>query len=127
MTTADKMKYRNWGVGIAIAVFIVFIWPHTSQWSGDGEVSIFVSSNGAKNYRVPAEMEVTSNSNGLIHKFTEYIINNVTWPNGGHSYFDSCTVKDDNKAYCIADNGTEYYVQVNSSPEAPASDSSSDY
>lgn len=118
MKTDDYVK---WGIGIAIAVFVVFVWPHQASVDGDGQVNLFPSSDSVKNYRLDATMTRTEYKHGFFHAKDEYTNIEVQWPNGGSSSF-TCTVVDDEPEQCLDQDSKMYGVEVVESPEMPSSE-----
>lgn len=120
----DKQRVLTlFGVIGAILIWFAVLIPHTYIWEGEGSVSIFPVGSDSKNYRLPAEMNITKKQNGWgLNRTNEYVISKVTWPNGGYSTFSDCTVKDDGHPTCVTDDGDEYSVEVNSIPDMPDAD-----
>ena len=120
---SDESLHKVYVIGgIALAIFIIFLWPHTYNWDGDGEINLYPDSESVKNYRLPATIEVTHKQYGWFSDRTTYQITNAGWPNEGSLKFDSCSVKKDSTSSCTDTSGESWTVEVNSAPEQPEED-----
>lgn len=125
---SDVAKQRLIWLSIILgAIFVIFIWPHTDTWEGDGTVNVFPQSDAAKNYRLDASMEVTRTRNGWSKGSDKYSIDTATWPNEGYLEFDDCVVNEGSRATCISQDGTEYGIEVDTYPDPPEADDSDYY
>lgn len=126
--TEEQQKKVWWAVGIAIAIFVMFLWPHDATWDGDGEINAFPSQDSVKNYRLVATMSVARHWNGWFSKGT-YTYSDITgqWPNGGELELDGCEVVDEQQADCTDHDDKSYGIEVVSAPDQPEADDSSDY
>lgn len=124
----DETKTKlTWVGGIAVAIFVVFLWPHTSTWDGDGQIDAFPSSGAAKNYRLDASMTVTSSWYGWIHTNRNIEYSGITgqWPDGGTLELRDCTIADHVQSECTDQDGKDYGIEVISAPNEPDADYSS--
>lgn len=124
-------KNKKWLIPlgiIAAVVWVVFLWPHTDTWDGDGEISVFPNSLDAKNYRLTAQIEVVRHRNGWMYGSadTEYTVTQFSWPNGGDADLKNCVVKNKSQASCTDQDGKSYNIEVTTPPEQPEADTSSD-
>lgn len=124
MTDATKKKLTYLSI-VAVAIFVIFIWPHTYTWDGDGTINVFPVGDLTKNYRLEATMGVTRHKNGWINSKDEYLISRANWLNGGYLEFDRCIVDQDKQTRCISQDGVEYYIEVDTYPDQPEADTSS--
>lgn len=110
---------------LIVSGFLLFfgvLLPHEYVWNGEGEVSLFPSENSVKNYRVPADIEVTKSGYGWFINKEVYEVKTVYWPNGGYTSFYKCFVEQNKTAFC-SDDENEYEVEVNEIPDQPEYDS----
>lgn len=114
-----KQEWLYWALGIAIGIFVLFIWPSTSTYDGDGTVSLFPEGADAKNYRLDAQITVTEHDNGWFRKNYTYKVTRADWPNGGYETFNDCTVQKDSRSDCVDQDNRTYTVEVTSAPEPP--------
>lgn len=128
---SDAVKTRlYWVLGIAIALFVIFYWPHTSSWDGDGQIDAFPNSGSVKNYRLDSTMTVERNWRGWFRSNGTLEYSDIVgqWPNGGTLELQGCSVIDKERTYCTDQDGKGYGVEVVSAPdEPPADDEPSDY
>ena len=117
----ETKDYIGLAVGAALAIFVIFVWPHQTSVNGQGQVNLFPSSDSVKNYRLEATMTRTEYQHGFFHSRDEYSSIEVEWPNGGRSSF-SCTVVDDERTLCSDQDDTMYGIEVISAPEMPSSE-----
>jgi hypothetical protein len=123
--TKKKLTYLSI---VVVAIFVIFIWPHTYTWDGDGTINVFPISDSVKNYRLEATIQVTRHKNGWMNSNDEYSINSASWLNGSNLDFDNCIVAQDKRTECTGQDGSRYYIEVDSYPDQPEDDySNSDY
>jgi hypothetical protein len=116
----EKTKKIWIAVGIVVAIFVVFLWPHTSVWDGKGEIDAFTYEESVKTYRLPATMTVTQKRHGWFGG-KERIYSKIegTWPNGGTLELEDCEVKDKVQSACTNQEGKKYGIEVIIIPEQP--------
>ena len=125
MTQENQNRLTIAGI-IAVGIWVVFLWPHTDVWDGDGTVSVFPKSEYSKNYRLDAQIEVTRHRNGWMYgsSDTEYNVTRFNWPDGGYADFKKCVVKNKDRSECKDQDSNTYVIEVTSPPEQPEADSS---
>ncbi len=124
MDTKEPVKAYVWWILAAIAVYVVWFWPHTETWDGDGEINVFPSSDSVKNYRLDAYMKVELKRHGWFDESERYSDIRGDWPNGGEFDISDCVVVKGSSSTCTDQSGKEYRVEVMTAPQAPESDSS---
>jgi hypothetical protein len=120
-------KYLAYGGVALVAMWVVFVWPHTFSWDGDGTINAFPFGASAKNYRLEASIGVTRHKNGWIHNYDEYEVRHATWPNGGDMEIEGCVVKEESRSLCTDQNGKEYWIEVDTYPDPPESNYDDNY
>jgi len=122
----DTKEGRYWVLGVLIAIFGLFIWPHSNTWGGDGAINAFPVIDNSKNYRLDATMTVTKHSFGWLHLYSSYNYSSIAgaWPDGGTLELSGCVVKDKSRASCTDQSGKSYGIEVEFAPDSP--DTSSD-
>ena len=114
---------KAWLLVIPIAIFIVFLWPHTDVWEGEGTVDAAPDPSSVKNYRLDASIQATKKRHGWFTSSVTYNVDSADWPNGGTMELDDCLVPKDGTAACADQDGTTYEIQVITAPEQPEADS----
>jgi hypothetical protein len=117
-TTKKHLTY----VGVAIVVvFVLFLWPHSQVWDGDGTINAFPSSDSVKSYRLDAHMTVTRHWRGWLKANGPYEYSGITgkWPNGGTLELGDCVVRDKNQSQCTGQDGSTYGIDVHTAPDPP--------
>lgn len=128
----EETKYKLfWIGGGLLLLWFMFFHPHTNKWNGEGEVNVFPDySESVKNYRLPASIEVTEKYRGWFGSSTYlYRVQRAEWPNGGWLEFRyKCLIQDKAHPLCMAEDGTDYMIEVATPPDAPEYEPpSSDY
>lgn len=124
----NTKKILGWSAGIVVGIFVIFLWPHTSSWDGEGTINVFPEDATAKNYRLDATMTVTRHKQGWMHKYDEYTDIRGSWPGGGDFNVEDCVVRDKATSDCSNQDGKMYRVEVQTAPDPPEDNgSSSDY
>jgi hypothetical protein len=121
----ETKKVLWWVAGIAAAIFVIFLWPHTNTWDGDGSINAFPSGAESKNYRLDATMSVTEHKNGWLKSHDEYSDIQGEWPDGGTFDISDCTIKQGQQSYCTDQDGKGYQVEVQTAPDPPETDDDS--
>lgn len=104
----------------ALIVWYFFIGASVgNSWEGEGTINVFPENADAKNYRLEADITTTIHSRKFFLTYKSYEFDSARWPNGGTLEFDSdCKVTDlEPRTTCSADDGTEYFVEVQDKPE----------
>lgn len=113
-------KIRNWGIGLLLLTIFILA-PlgmfGGDKWSGQGVVNLFPEGAASKNYRLDAEMEVTTK--WWWNK--EYKISSVEWPDSGTSDLTDCTISKSSNA-CTDDEGRNWRIEIVEAPDRPSSD-----
>lgn len=124
----NELATKVWVGIIVIGIFIwAVFWPTTTKWDGEGEISMFPAGAVSKNYRLPAQINVTEHNHGWFRHTREYSIQSADWPNGGTAEFDNCTTSDTNLGTCQDQGGKSYRVEVTTIPDRPQSNDEGNY
>lgn len=129
-------------IGHALAIYLLFAWGKNSYIRSYGDeilgsyfekseyktqyyVNVFPDDEGSKNYRLPADIHVYSETEegetsedrfGQEHTesyTTKYIIvDKVFWPNGGYLDFDDCQLEIGDKVLCSDQEGRDWYIEL---------------
>lgn len=129
-------------IGHALAIYLLFAWGKNSYIRTYGDeiigsyfekseyntqyyVNVFPDDEGSKNYRLPAEIHVYSETEegetsedrfGQEHTetyTTKYIIiEKAFWPNGGYLDFDDCQLEIGDKVLCSDQEGRDWYIEL---------------
>lgn len=96
-----------------------------SEYKTKYYINIFTDEDGGKNYRLPADIHVFSEtedgepfedrygqeySNTYIEKYV--ILKRVLWPNGGYLYFEDCQLKLGDKVLCSDQDGRDWFIEL---------------
>jgi hypothetical protein len=125
----EHRRVLYWIVGVSVAFYVFFMWPQTSTWDGDGTINVFPDKTSVKNYRLDATMTVTKHKKGWLGKAT-YAYSDIQgqWPNGGTYDIQNCVIWKGQQSTCTDQDGRNYDVEVEVSPDQPEPDNySSDY
>lgn len=120
----ETKKRLYWLCGVLLAIFVLFLWPHTLTWDGDGTINVFPSTSSVKNYRLSASMTVTRKMKGYLNLRVDNYYSDIlgTWPNGGYLDLSGCEIKNNSQSFCFDQEGVTYSVEVNIPPDAPEYD-----
>ena len=120
LSDKTQEKTRNWGIGLFL-LCILILYPlgmfGGDTWSGEGQVNLFPEGASSKNYRLTAEIEVTTK----LWWNRDYKIDSVEWPNSGTSDLTDCTISKSNNS-CSDEEGRNWRIEVVEAPDHPSRD-----
>lgn len=138
----QKNLYSPIVIGHALVIYLLFAWGKNSYIRSYGDeiigsyfekseyktryyVNVFSDDEGIKNYRLPADIYVYSETEegetsedrfGQEHtgaNITKYIIiEKVFWPKGGYLYFEDCHLEIGDKVLCRDQEGRDWYIEL---------------
>lgn len=100
---------------IIAIIYFGLLYHHDVSYTGTGTVNLFPEGAKSKNYRVDGNIHVHSSWYGLIgQKTTQYSLESVKWPDGGRSFFYTCSLDGGSGTCSTSDN--KYSIELVSAP-----------
>lgn len=104
----DRKNLLIAAIVILVVLALSGFFVHTDNY-GYGEVNLFTSADGSKNYRVDAD--ITEHRRPFWQK--TYTVSEITWPNNENMALYDCTMKRYERVVCRDIESTPWLVEIN--------------